>query len=91
MSLLEDLNACLMPLGIPIETTDCKELGALGAAMCASIGCGLSKSPAEAVKNMYHAASVYTPDPQRTKLYAKKYAQYQKAVDCVNHFYSHEE
>lgn len=78
-------------LGIPIETTDCKELGALGAAMCASIGCGLYKSPAEAVKNMYHAASVYTPDPQRTKLYAKKYAQYQKAVDCVNHFYSQEE
>lgn len=78
-------------LGIRIETTNCKELGALGAAMCASIACKVYATPAEAVKNMYHAASVYEPDPQRTKLYARKYAQYQRAVDCANYFYSQKE
>lgn len=78
-------------LGIRIETTSCKELGALGAAMCASIACKVYDTPAEAIKNMYHAASVYEPDPQRTKLYARKYALYQRAVDCANYFYSQKE
>lgn len=75
-------------LGIPIEVMDCMELGAMGAAICAGIACGTWKDPEEAVRNMCHVAKTYIPNPERTGIYQKKYAQYQRAVRCLEIFYS---
>ncbi len=75
-------------LGIPIEVMDCTELGAMGSAICAGIACGTWKDPEDAVRHMCHVAGTYVPDPGRTGIYRKKYEQYQRAVRCLDAFYS---
>lgn len=75
-------------LGIPIEITGCTELGALGAAICASIASGYYKDYPDAVRHMCHITKTYQPDRTRTNIYKQKYLQYQKAVQCLKTFYS---
>lgn len=75
-------------LGFPIEVMDCTELGAMGAAICAGTACGTWNDPADAVRHMCRIARTYLPNPERTGVYRKKYEQYQRAVRCLDTFYS---
>lgn len=74
--------------GAPIEVMDCEELGALGAAICAGIAIGLYADYSEATERMCRVSRTYHPEPERVKLYKKKYTNYQKAVKSLEFFYS---
>ncbi len=75
-------------LGIPIETMDTEELGAMGAAMCAGIACGVWDSYEDSVRSMCRVNATYVPDRRRNAVYQQKYLQYQKAACCLESFYS---
>lgn len=75
-------------LSLPIEVMDCEELGALGSAICASIAAGVYSNYEEAVNQMCHVKQIYHPNPDHTRIYKKKYLQYQKAVRCIRAFSS---
>lgn len=75
-------------LGIPIEVMDGTELGAMGAAICAGIASGTWTDPADAVRHMCRVAGTFVPNPERTGVYQEKYARYQRAVRCLDAFYS---
>lgn len=74
-------------LGIPVEVTDCEELGALGAAICAAVSTNTYADFSEATKNMSHISRTYLPDHVRHVIYAKKYQKYQKAIKALEYFY----
>lgn len=76
-------------LGVPIEVMNCEELGAMGAAILASIAAGVYPNYQEAANHMCSIAKVYHPDRSRTEIYKKKYLQYQKAVRSLVNFYDH--
>ncbi len=75
-------------LNMPVQVSECNELGALGAAICASIASGVYHDYSEAVMHMCHIAHTYTPNPKYTKIYKEKYLQYQRAVESLRTFYS---
>lgn len=73
-------------LGLPIETIETKELGALGCGMAAAIAAGVYSDYKEAAKHMVHIASRVEPNPERVPVYAKKYQKYRAvsaALDTV--------
>lgn len=73
-------------LGLPIETVETKELGALGCGMAASIAAGVYKDYKEAAQHMVHVSDRVYPNPERTAIYQKKYEKYRavsKALDSV--------
>jgi L-xylulokinase len=63
-------------LGIPIETIDVKELGALGCGMAAAIAAGEFKDYNEAVAAMVRIKERIDPNPARAAIYQKKYQKY---------------
>ena len=69
-------------LGFPIEIVDVKELGALGCGMAASIAAGVYRDYKEAAASMVRIKDTVMPDPEKTKLYEKKYKKY-KAVSAA--------
>lgn len=75
-------------LNTPIQVSECDELGALGAAICASIASGVYHDYSDSVMHMCHIAHTYTPNPKYTKIYEGKYLQYQKAIQSMRTFYS---
>lgn len=73
-------------LGFPIEIVDANELGALGCGMAAAIAAGIYKDYREAAEHMVHVSGVVEPNPEKTAIYAKKYAKYRAvsaALDTV--------
>lgn len=73
-------------LGLPIETVDAKELGALGCGMAATIAAGVYKDYKEAAKCMVHVSGRVEPNPDMQDIYDKKYKKYRavsKALDTV--------
>ena len=70
-------------LGLSIEVTASEELGAMGAAICAGTGVGLFSSFEDAVARMVRVSHTVQPQPTNTKLYAGKYARYQKFVKAL--------
>jgi L-xylulokinase len=70
-------------LGLSIEVTASEELGAMGAAICAGTGVGLFSSFEDAVARMVRVSHTVQPQPANTKLYAGKYARYQKFVKAL--------
>jgi len=73
-------------LGFPIETVDAKELGALGCGMAAAIAAGVYKDYKEAAEHMVRVSDRVYPNPERTKIYQKKYEKYRAvsaALDTV--------
>jgi L-xylulokinase len=73
-------------LGVPIETVQVKELGALGCAMAAMVVAGVYKDYPEAVAHMVHVSKKVEPDPKATRIYQQKYETYckvSKALDMV--------
>lgn len=63
-------------LGIPIETVDAPELGALGCSMSAAIAAGVFKDYNEAARAMVRVKERVEPNPVRVEVYAKKYKKY---------------
>ena len=73
-------------LGLPIETVDVKELGALGCAMAASIASGVYKDYKEAAEHMVHVSGKIYPDARKAEIYGQKYEKYlsvSNALDTV--------
>ena len=73
-------------LGIPIETVEAKELGALGCGMAAAIAAGVYKDYIEAAEYMVHVSERVYPNPDRQKIYQNKYKKYaavSQALDTV--------
>ena len=70
-------------LELPIEVMECRELGALGAAICASVASGVYTDYADAVSRMTHTSGRYLPDPARAAIYRHKYDSYQKAASSM--------
>lgn len=71
--------------GIPCETLAVKDAAALGAAICAGVGCGLFPDLEQAVKRMVQVERRYTPDPAVHEIYedlCRRYTQAYEALDA---------
>ncbi len=64
----------------PLEVMQTRELGAQGAAISAGIAAGVYADHADAVRRCVHIDRVLMPDPARTKVYAQKYALFQRCM-----------
>ncbi len=71
-------------LGIPIETVQAKEPGALGCAMAAAVATGRFKDYGEAVEAMVHIGGVIEPDAGKVTLYREKYQTYLSVANALN-------
>ena len=71
-------------LGLPVETVDARETGALGCVMAVSVALGDTASFAEAVKKMCRIRARFTPNLQHKTFYDKRYAVYKKASACLD-------
>ncbi len=63
-------------LGMNVEIIETDELGALGAAMCATVAAGIYDDLVEASSQMVRVGTVYYPDWKRKSIYDQKYAQF---------------
>jgi L-xylulokinase len=68
---------------VPMEVSDGTELGARGAALSASIGTGVYRDYAEAVKQAVSIVRVQEPQAANTPLYLAHYAEYQRLVKVM--------
>lgn len=71
-------------LGLPVEISKAKELGAMGVAMEAAVGTGLFADIAEAAEHWVKIKAVYYPDPEKETYYRKKYEAYKKLIDNLS-------
>lgn len=65
---------------MPLEVIESKELGALGAAMCAGVAAGVFVNIEEAVKTMVKVSYTCYPDEKKASAYNKKYAVYKNVL-----------
>ena len=70
--------------GLPMEVSTAKELGVLGSAMCAGIGCGQYKNASEAAEKFVSIEKTVYPDEQKAAFYEKKYRLYKNILDSLN-------
>ncbi len=70
-------------LGLPVLVTDATEAGALGTAMCASIGAGLYRSLAEAAAAMVRVTRTYVPDQERHAQLAAAFRTWSALADAL--------
>lgn len=63
-------------LGVRLRTSSVKELGALGAAVCAAVCAGIYPDLRTAAKAMTGDGAVYEPDPSATAVYREKYGKF---------------
>lgn len=71
-------------LQLPIEVPAGKELGAMGAAMCAAIGSGYFDGFRQASEAFTRVKKVYTPNPERAEYYQKKYQVYKALINALD-------
>ncbi len=71
-------------VGITIETADSDEPGCLGAAMSAGVAGGIYESPTAAAAACVAAGRILTPDPEKTKLYRRKYETYRRIESAMS-------
>ncbi|MDR0386344.1 MAG: carbohydrate kinase [Prevotellaceae bacterium] len=67
-------------MGIPVETPAGSELGALGAAMAASVATGYYADLPQAVEEMTSIARRYEPNLEYTAVYREKYQAYRELI-----------
>ncbi len=70
-------------LGKDIAALSCKEVGAAGAAALAGATLGAFDDLAATVAKMAPVRKVFTPDADKTKIYAEYYKKYAKLYDAV--------
>ncbi len=68
-------------LGLAVRVPETQEAGALGTAICAGVGCGISSSLEQAVGQMVRIARTYEPDQER---HARLSAAYNTYVALAN-------
>ena len=68
---------------LPVEIPDGTELGALGAAICASVAIGIHQSYEAACAAMVRLSRSYRPNPELADLYRRKYTRYKKVLDAM--------
>jgi len=71
-------------IGVPVEVPAGSELGALGAAMAATIATKQYAGFSEAVKAMTSIDKRYEPNPEFTAVYREKYATYRTLISKLN-------
>lgn len=69
--------------GVPVEVPEGTELGALGAAILASVAAGVHKSFQAAAAAMVRFARVQRPDPARKAMYDDRFARYNKLLAAL--------
>ena len=75
-------------LQTPIEVSGAKELGTMGAAICAAVGVGEFKTYEEAMEKFVRINYVCEPDPSKKGIYGKKYALYKRLVHNMDSLWS---
>jgi erythritol kinase (D-erythritol 1-phosphate-forming) len=70
MQMLADMT------GVETVTTEGREIGAKGSAICASVAAGIFADMKEAVKDIIKIKEQYTPNPENTEKYRKLYELY---------------
>jgi len=75
--------------GLPVETVDAPELGALGCAMAAAVAAGTYSDLREAAKHMVHIASRIEPNPEDQAVYQKKFQLYQTISSSLEETWKH--
>lgn len=73
---------------IPAEIVGAKQLGTLGAAICAGVLCGVWGDFEEAVRDTVSVHKTFYPDAGKKDVYKKKFHAYRRAVKAVDCFYS---
>lgn len=71
-------------LGMPVETVEADELGALGCAMAAAVAAGIYADYTEAARNMVHINEKILPFSGHTAIYEKKYQNYLAIQDALD-------
>jgi L-xylulokinase len=68
----------------PVEIPAGTELGALGAAVAASVAVGYYKDYNEAVQNMVKFARIQEPNPSKEAIYISKYEKYKRILETLD-------
>lgn len=71
-------------LQLPVEISDASELGALGVAMCVTVGAGLYGSFEAAAEKLCRIRKTVQPDPARAGYYRAKYNAYQAVIRALD-------
>ncbi len=71
-------------LGLPVETVEAKETGALGCAMAAACGAGDFATLEEASAHMCRILNRLEPDPEKKAIYDQKYAMYCRILQALD-------
>lgn len=69
---------------LPIELVKDKELGAMGAALVAGIGCGIYEDFKDAVKQCVSINEIIYPREEYKKIYSEKYEKYKYIVKTLD-------
>ncbi len=68
---------------VPVEVPEGTELGALGAAICASVAVGCYDSYQSACESMVRFPRCFCPTPELAGLYQRKYGRYQVVLQAM--------
>ncbi len=71
-------------LGFPVERLEVRETGTLGCAILAAAGTGAYPDLPSAARTMSPVGERFTPDPEASARYEKRYALYKKLVDSLD-------
>lgn len=74
-------------LNLEIKVPDCKECGALGAAIEASVAAGVYKDPVEAADRMVKVKKSFEPKKDRAEKYDKLFQLYRELYQTLWNFY----
>ena len=70
-------------LQLPVEITEADELGTLGAAIGAAVGCGEYGSFEDAASEMVRVSRTVEPDPEMKALYDKRYNKFTRYLEAI--------
>ena len=71
-------------LGLPVETVEVNETGALGCAIAAATAVGAYPSIQEACRHMCPLGQRVYPNPQAHAAYERRYRLYKRAIECLD-------
>ena len=71
-------------LGLPVETVDARETGALGCAIAAAAATGAYPSLEEAARAMCPVGARVEPDMKAHALYDRRYRLYKRIIECLD-------
>lgn len=74
-------------LGICVDTIECEEGPALGAAMLAACGCGTFKDVNEAASKIVKITGTVAPEPELVEKYEKKYRVFKQLYPALKDVY----